>query len=645
MDLIEILVVITAIALVALLGAVVIVSIQSLFNRSSGSKSSQKKQTNLDDWEEEDPSHVMESAPDSSSRTAPKVVVDETDLFIDEVMDFDPDENEEVASSINEGRRSISNDDLDAVLEDNDSVVEQSHEDVHTEREAPVEMDKHFVDQPVSVESDHEETTFKSEGRMEPTLNVTEFEAGHEPERIQAYPFMAGRPLLTPIERLFYSDLKATVAEKAEIFPKVRALDVINPKSTLESEDVKKASEQLLNQRFDFVLCDPDDFSVLCIIELEGTGDDGGFHKLEREVLQRSAESAALPVVLVDTRLGYTRKELKERIRYLLPKNATSFINELLPDQNQASSSIQQLQNTYVNGRHAYDSDLEDAAIVNGSHQQTSPHQSRPTVAYEGNRAPYSSSLVEREALQQNQSAFRNGTGHTPRGSSEKSANAAMYEQSFVSIHPVSQVTPRAPWVFDSRAGRPDSDNKQSRSPSHIPIHRRPQQSASKSRLNYTNGEGNQAPAGYHPQRNGVGAMNGTGVMNGKSSTSADQSSRKPAVGQQDGSQQGYYSNSGYSAEKYRNYRANNLRNSSQSTGYYQNANQRSQNNMRSSQGNGYSTQQARQATQQGSHFCPKCGSMLRLSMATRGQYQGQYFWVCSNMPNCSYVGPTESGR
>lgn len=144
----------------------------------------------------------------------------------------------------------------------------------------------------------------------------------------ERYPYMAGGPLLSPIERLFYGDLKASVSDRTEIFCKVRASDVINPKASLSFEEMQFASEQLATQRFDFVLCDARDFSVVCVIELDGIGEREGLRKIQREILRKCAESANLPILLVDMKRGYTIKEIRDRVTYLLPGQANGYIDD-----------------------------------------------------------------------------------------------------------------------------------------------------------------------------------------------------------------------------------------------------------------------------------------------------------------------------
>merc|ERR1711879_627088 len=118
-----------------------------------------------------------------------------------------------------------------------------------------------------------------------------------------------------------YGDLKTSVSEKTEIFIKVRASDV-------SFEETQFAAEQLATQRFDFVLCDSKDFSVLCVIELDGLSEREGLRKIQRAILRKAAESANVPVLLVDMKRGYTIKEIRDRVSYLLPKETEAFVAE-----------------------------------------------------------------------------------------------------------------------------------------------------------------------------------------------------------------------------------------------------------------------------------------------------------------------------
>lgn len=189
----------------------------------------------------------------------------------------------------------------------------------------------HRVHEERHVDSDrHNKFEQRRDGIADDEIRRPAVEAGNSSvaQQDENFPYMSGGPLLSPIERLFYGDLKTSVSDKTEIFTKVRASDVINPKSDLSFEEAQFAAEQLATQRFDFVLCDSKDFSVLCVIELDGLSDREGLRKIQREILRKAAESANVPVLLVDMKRGYTIKEIRDRVSYLMPKETEGFVTE-----------------------------------------------------------------------------------------------------------------------------------------------------------------------------------------------------------------------------------------------------------------------------------------------------------------------------
>jgi hypothetical protein len=129
--------------------------------------------------------------------------------------------------------------------------------------------------------------------------------------------FSCGKPLLSAIEKQFYQDLKISVNGNAEIFCKVRVSDVIYPRAGLGLEEMQLAIELLSAQQFDFVLCNSQDLTPLCAIELTGHQQAEGLLKFQKKMLRRYTESVQLPVLQVDVERGYTIREIKERINTL----------------------------------------------------------------------------------------------------------------------------------------------------------------------------------------------------------------------------------------------------------------------------------------------------------------------------------------
>ncbi len=317
MDVLEVLVLMIALVLIALVVAVVLVAAQAM----AAGKNDEEEDTSGSHSNSEPSGHVdaplvqpAEAIPDIAAEPiAPSVAVEaekvqETAIAQEPVMQSP--EPRAPEPRVNERQPT-------------DTIVTNPGSD----RNGPT----HRAREERDVDSDHQSR--KSAGRTHlaedevrrPAVDTNDTAVSQSDEN---FPYMGGGPLLSPIERLFYGDLKTSVSDKTEVFTKVRASDVISPKSELSFEEAQFAAEQLATQRFDFVLCDSQDFSVLCVIELDGLSEREGLRKIQREILRKAAESANVPVLLVDMKRGYTIKEIRDRVSYLLPRETEAFVTE-----------------------------------------------------------------------------------------------------------------------------------------------------------------------------------------------------------------------------------------------------------------------------------------------------------------------------
>ena len=354
MDVLEILVLLIALVLIALVVAVVLVSVQALTSRKSSSSSG------------------TESGP---AVTVPAPQVTPLPVTVPVAMPVDME---------------------DEILDEDAEMDGESVEDLvfpgdspesakTTEKEAPVTPQPQYTpnsDAPSSDAPSKEQPGAASQDRRSPPAyqpvrdNIPEDRIRRPIEEVNVatpvrrndenFPYVAGGPLLTPLERLFYGDLKTSVSDKTEIFCKVRASDILNPRSDLNFEESHFAAEQLATQRFDFVLCDSRDFSVIGVIELDGMNEREGLRKAQREVLRKSAESANLPVLLVDMKRGYTIKEIRDRVNYLLPKESGGYMEGSLSHQTAELDALFDEQDEGISQYRQVDSDddVEEATLA-----------------------------------------------------------------------------------------------------------------------------------------------------------------------------------------------------------------------------------------------------------------------------------------
>lgn len=119
-------------------------------------------------------------------------------------------------------------------------------------------------------------------------------------------------PLFTPAERSFYGVLQQACGDKALIFGKVRVADILTPAKGQGRSGWQKAFNKIAAKHFDFVLCQPDDLSVIAAIELN----DGSHKKRSRAdrdaFLQAACESAGLPLHPFDAKHAYQIAEVRQ---------------------------------------------------------------------------------------------------------------------------------------------------------------------------------------------------------------------------------------------------------------------------------------------------------------------------------------------
>jgi hypothetical protein len=132
--------------------------------------------------------------------------------------------------------------------------------------------------------------------------------------RSNAFPYVRKEALLTRAERSFLGVLDQAVGGDYRIFAQVRLADVVDTKRGLNNSDRQKAFNRIQSKHFDFLLCDKDDFSVICAIEL----DDRSHQKRKRRdrdaFLDGLCQAVSLPLLHVPAKGAYSVPELKSKI-------------------------------------------------------------------------------------------------------------------------------------------------------------------------------------------------------------------------------------------------------------------------------------------------------------------------------------------
>lgn len=124
------------------------------------------------------------------------------------------------------------------------------------------------------------------------------------------YPYLKQKALFTPAERSFLGILTQAVGNEVQIFGKVRVADILTPKKGMSRSDWQRAFNKISAKHFDFILCNKQDLSIICVVELDDSSHQSTSRK-ERDVfLVRACNSASIPLIQVPVKFSYDVGEI-----------------------------------------------------------------------------------------------------------------------------------------------------------------------------------------------------------------------------------------------------------------------------------------------------------------------------------------------
>ena len=145
-----------------------------------------------------------------------------------------------------------------------------------------------------------------------------------------ALPFKRQATLFTPAERSFLGVLDLAVGKDFRIFGKVRVGDVLAPRDGLNNRARTTALNKINRKHFDFVLCRPDDLTVLCAIELNDKSHQQKNRQDRDAFLVDACHGAGLPLIMFDAQRAYAPREIGARIAEALSIKAPSRVEPVL---------------------------------------------------------------------------------------------------------------------------------------------------------------------------------------------------------------------------------------------------------------------------------------------------------------------------
>jgi hypothetical protein len=138
-------------------------------------------------------------------------------------------------------------------------------------------------------------------------------------EQPTEYPYRKLDVLFSPAERSFLGVLNKVVGDNTQIFGKVRVADVISPIKGMSRSDWQKSFNKISGKHFDFLLCEKNDLSVLCAVELNDNSHNSKKRKDRDAFLVGACQSANVPLIQIEAQSTYNISEIKQSIAAYLP--------------------------------------------------------------------------------------------------------------------------------------------------------------------------------------------------------------------------------------------------------------------------------------------------------------------------------------
>lgn len=128
------------------------------------------------------------------------------------------------------------------------------------------------------------------------------------------FPYAKRQVLFTPAERSFLGVLDDAVGKECRIFGKVRVADIAEPQPGLDKSSRQKALNRISSKHFDYVLCDKNDLSIVCVVELDDKSHQQRKRQERDAFLVGLCQAIQLPFVQIPVQHSYSVAETREKI-------------------------------------------------------------------------------------------------------------------------------------------------------------------------------------------------------------------------------------------------------------------------------------------------------------------------------------------
>jgi hypothetical protein len=132
-----------------------------------------------------------------------------------------------------------------------------------------------------------------------------------QPDR---YPYVSRPALFTKAELKFLDALEEAVDEDYAIYGQVRLCDVIEVRKGVDRKTWGQAFARIRAKHLDFVICDPEDHSIICAIELDDSSHKRQDRRNRDHFLNRAMAAAGVPLHRFPTSSHYDPDEIRDAI-------------------------------------------------------------------------------------------------------------------------------------------------------------------------------------------------------------------------------------------------------------------------------------------------------------------------------------------
>jgi hypothetical protein len=127
------------------------------------------------------------------------------------------------------------------------------------------------------------------------------------------FPYLATDSLLTPAERSFFGVLQRALSPDYHLFAKVRLADIIELQRDLSDKRRCAAFNRISAKHADFVVCDPQTFRIVGVIELDDRSHRASKRQVRDQFMDSALGAASIPVLRVPVQRSYSASTLREQ--------------------------------------------------------------------------------------------------------------------------------------------------------------------------------------------------------------------------------------------------------------------------------------------------------------------------------------------